>query len=178
MAWEDLFKDHEEFLNKSEDAKEGLKKEPTKLDKEHVQKIKETTEQRVQEKIGELKAKAKPKYKSSIYDKIDKEDIYILADLINKKVLSYQRAHQRLVEVYSEDIPELKTHKWHSFRYYLIKREILDRPESLKSINKAISKSGFALSRRDRIVSDVIEDIFENHIDRLLEEFEKRRSKK
>ena len=85
-----------------------------------------------------------------------------MAELINTKVMSYSRAFDKIKEHYRTQLPNLENMKWNSLRYYMIKREIIDRPNSLKSINKAISKSGFALSRKERIIEDVMKEFYSN----------------
>jgi len=157
-------------------------KEPKKRTKEeekedqYVEQNKENIQQRVQEKIKELteKVERKTQYKKSVYEKIEKEDLFVIGDLITQKVLSFERAFERIKEVYGEEVPEIKTMKWHSFRYFLITRKIVHNPKSLESIHKGISKSAFAQSRRERIVKDVIEELFENHMDKIIEELKKR----
>ena len=76
--------------------------------------------------------------------------------------MSYSRAFDKIKEHYRTQLPNLENMKWNSLRYYMIKREIIDRPNSLKSINKAISKSGFALSRKERIIEDVMKEFYSN----------------
>ena len=87
--------------------------------------------------------------------------------------MSYERAFEKIKDYYQEEIPEIKNKKWQGFRYFLITRKIVHNPKSLESIQKGISKSSFAQSRRERIIKDVLEELFEKHLDKIVEAVKK-----
>jgi len=152
MNNKNLFFEDEEILN-------DIKKEDRKVIKK--------TQKEVEE---ELKKKAfrKRKIKKSVFQNIDKKILEDIAKLIMTKQMSYRAALDQLKLIYTEDkgIQDLKRHE--SLRYYLIKKGFIRNEKALETINRNISNSEYAKSKRERIIKDVMKELLEN-IDKLLD---------
>ena len=118
------------------------------------------TEEEVYKELYE-RVNFKRKIKTSIFSQIDKDILNNISEHIMRKEMSYRVALDKLKKLYPE-IEELKNKRHESLRYFLIKHKYVINEKALKTIHKSISNSEFAKNKRDRIISDVINEIFSN----------------
>jgi hypothetical protein len=138
--------------------------------KKEKKSIQERSEEIIKEAEEKYNRRYKRKINPSVYSKVDKEDLEELADLISMKKLSYKQAFKKLCEMEKYiDFEDLQTKKHQSLRSYLILHKFVYNPKVLANMQKSISNSGYAKNKRDRIISDVINQIIEEDFNLLLE---------
>lgn len=135
--------------------------------KEEPEKIKKVTTDEVFEELYE-RAIRKRKIKTSVFSKLDRDILKTLSEYIVTKKMSYRVALDKLKELYPDN-ESLQEKRHESLRYYLIKHNFIVNEKALETINRSISKSQYARNKRERIVADVIEEIIENHLDKIIE---------
>lgn len=117
----------------------------------------------------ELEARAKNQgIKKSIFSIIEEDILKDIGNMIEKKQMSYNIALKKLKELYPLEEKIVKLKSSNSLRYFLISKGYIYNEKALETINKSISKSGFAKSKRQRIIKDVIEDLVENYSEELI----------
>jgi hypothetical protein len=90
-----------------------------------------------------------------------------LSEYIITKKMSYRVALDKLKSLYPDN-ESLQKMRHESLRYYLIKHNYIINEKALETINRSISNSEFAKSKRERIINDVINELIENHLDKII----------
>jgi len=110
----------------------------------------------------------KKRDKKSVFFQVDNDILTDIGKLIATKKMSYKKALDKIKELYSdnENICKIKTS--HTLRHFLITKGYVNNEKALETINKSISKSGFAKTKRERITNDVVDEIINNRLEDII----------
>jgi len=150
-----------------DDELEQDKPSSTSITKKNDTFFKKVTEDEVLENLKN-RVNRKRKIKTSVFSTLDKEILQNLSDYISSRQMSYRVALDKLKKLYPDN-ESLQTKRHESLRYFLIKHGFVNNEKALKTINKSISNSEYAKNKRKRIIEDVINELIENHLDRIIE---------
>jgi hypothetical protein len=155
------------FFVDDEEELEQDKPSSTSSSKETDTFFKKVSEDEVLENLKN-RVNRQRKIKTSVFSSLDKEILQNLSDYISSRQMSYRVALDKLKKLYPDN-QSLQTKRHESLRYFLIKHGFINNEKALKTIHKSISNSEYAKNKRKRIIEDVINELIENHLDKIIE---------